>query len=63
MSVKLWTESGSEFRSEKGYFLLIVRTLYVMKSSGGAWRAKFLETLTSMGYRSTESGLYFWIKR
>ena len=33
---KLWTKSGSEFSSDKGYVLLIVRILYELKSSGAA---------------------------
>ena len=58
---KLWTESGSEFGSEKGYVFLIVRYIYGPKSSGAAWRYKLAETLSSMGYRSNESNHDFWI--
>ena len=52
---KLWTKAGSEFWSEKGYFLLIVRDLYGLKSPGEAWIAKLEEPLNSMGYRYNES--------
>ena len=34
-----------------------------MKSSGISWRAKLAETLTSMGYRSTESDPDVYINR
>ena len=42
---KMWIKAGSEFRSEKRYVFLIVRSLYGIKSSGAAWRAKLVETL------------------
>ena len=60
---KLWTIAGSEFGSEKGSIMLIVRALYGLKSSGAAWRAKLAETLDSLGYKPTEGDPDVWIKR
>ena len=42
---KLWTESGTEFGTEKGMVMIISRALYVLKSSGAAWRGKLAEPL------------------
>ena len=46
---KLWTESGTKSGNEKGMVIMITRALYVLKSSGAAWRAKIVETLMSLG--------------
>ena len=51
---KLCTKAGSESGSDKGYVSLIVRYIYVLKSSGKYFRSKLSETLNSMGYRYTE---------
>ena len=59
----LWTKSGSESGSEKGYVFLLVRALYGMKSSGEASRANPAEILNSVYYRSTESEPDVWIER
>jgi hypothetical protein len=60
---KLWTIAGSEFGSEKGSVMIIVRALYGLKSSGAAWRARFAETLRELGYRPSESDPDVWLKR
>ena len=52
---KMWTKSGSESGSDKGYLFLNLRDIYGPKSSGKAWRAKLAETLDSISYRHTES--------
>ena len=59
----LSTESGPEFGSEKGYVFLIVRNIYGLKSVGSAWRYNLVDTLNSMGHRSTDSDPEVWIKR
>ena len=48
---KLWTEAGTEFRTEKGMVMIIARALYGIKSSGAAWREKLADTLMSLGYQ------------
>ena len=55
---KLWTKTGSEFGSEKGYILLIVRCLYGLKPSGAAWISKPAYT-----HRSKDSDPDAWIER
>ena len=35
---KIWTESGTEFGTEKGMVMIISRALYGLKISGSAWR-------------------------
>ena len=42
---KLWTTAGPEFGSKAGSVMTISRALYGLKSSGAAWRAKFVDTL------------------
>ena len=52
---KLWTEAGTEFGTEKGMVMIIARVIYVLKSSGSAWRAKLVETLISLGKKSSKA--------
>ena len=37
---KLWTESGTEFGTEKGMVMIITIALYGLKSSGDVWRGE-----------------------
>ena len=59
---KLWTLAGSEFGSEKGSVMIICRALYGLKSSGASWRAKFADSLRSMGYVPTQADPDVWLK-
>ena len=43
--------------------LLILRTLYELKSSGASCRANLADTLNSMCYRSTKFYPDVWIKK
>ena len=45
----LWTEAGTYFGTEKVMVTIIARSLYELKSSVAAWRAKLGETLNSLG--------------
>ena len=60
---KLWTIAGSEFGSEKGSVMLIVKALYGLKSSGAAWRSKLAKTLRGLGYESSASDPDVWLKQ
>ena len=46
---KLWTETGTEFGSEKWAVIIIARSLYGLKNFGGVWRTKLAETLKPHG--------------
>ena len=48
---KLWTESGTDFGTEKGMVMIIARALYGLTSSGAAWRGKLAETYILLGYK------------
>ena len=48
---KLWTESSTEFGTEKGMVMIITRALYGLKRSGAAWKEKITETLMLLGYK------------
>ena len=43
--------------------IIIATSLYVLKSSGAAWRAKLAETLMSLGYKSSKLDADVWMKR
>ena len=60
---KLWTEAGTEFGTERVMVIIIARAIYVLKSSGAAWRGKLEETLMSLGYKSSEVDDGVWMKQ
>ena len=60
---KLWTIAGSEFGSEKGSVMIIVRALYGLKSSGAAWRATLAQSMEGLGYKPTQADPDVWTKR
>ena len=60
---KLLTESGTEFGTEKGMFMMISRALYGLESYGATLRAKLTETLMSLGYKSSTADADVWMKR
>ncbi|KAL7476422.1 hypothetical protein ACHAW6_005712 [Cyclotella cf. meneghiniana] len=49
---KIWTTLGKEFGDDCGQKAIIVRALYVLKSSGAALRAHLAGCLCKLGYRS-----------
>jgi len=51
---KLWTIAGPEIGSERGSIMIIFRSLYGLKSSGAAQRAKLAETMSTLQYRPTQ---------
>ena len=46
---KIWTVAGTEFGSEKGKVVLVVRALYGLNSPGAAWRQMLAQTLRYLG--------------
>jgi len=60
---KVYTTAGPEFGAElEGRYVLIVRALYGLKSSGAAWRAHLANTLQSPGYTSCLADPDVWMK-
>jgi Reverse transcriptase (RNA-dependent DNA polymerase). len=59
---KIWTVAGSEFGSEQGSVMLIVRALYGLKSSGAAWATTFAQSLRDLGYNQCQADPNVWLK-
>ena len=59
---RIWTVAGTDFGSEKGKVVLIVRRIYGLKSSGAAWRQMLAHILRDLGYASSKSDPYIWLK-
>ena len=59
---KIWTVAGTEFGSDKGKVMIIVRALYGLKSSGAAWRAMLAESLSDLGYKQSRADMDVWLK-
>ena len=62
---KIWTKDGPEFGSQQGCVVLVVRSLYGLKSRGASWRAMLEDTLGTdgLGYTSAAADKDVWIKR
>ena len=54
----IWFEGGIEYGEDKGKVLVVVRSLYGLKSSGLAWRAALAEELVQLGFKSTRADPY-----
>ena len=59
---KIWTAAGSEFGSEAGKNMLVVRALYVLKFSGAAFRDFLVEALYDLGYKSSVAYPDVWMR-
>ena len=59
---RVWVVAGPEFESEAGNNMLMRNTLYGLKSSGAAFSAFRADTLDAMGYRSSYSNPYLWLR-
>ena len=59
---KIWTVAGTEFGSEKVKVMLVVRTLYVLKSYSTAWRQLLAQTLRGLCYISPKTDTDIWLK-
>ncbi len=59
---KVYSTAGKEFGSHAGEFIIIVRALYGLKSSGAAWRSHLALTLTSLGYTSCLADPDVWFR-
>ena len=62
---KIWTKYGPEFESQQGCVMLIVISLYGLKSRGASGGAMLADTLGKygLGYTSTATYKDVWIKR
>jgi hypothetical protein len=50
---KVYCRAGPEFGPLEGKTLIVVKSLYGLKSSAERWRAHFADTLRSMGFESS----------
>ncbi len=61
---RVYTTAGAEFGAElKGKYVLIVKALYGLKSSGAAWRAHFANTLKDLGFFSCLADPDVWMHK
>ena len=52
---KIWFVACLDHGKRKGKVMVIVRSLYVIKSSGSSWRAIFAERLSEMNFVPTQA--------
>ena len=58
---KIWFEGGLEYGEDQGKILVVVRTLYGLKSAGASWRSTLASLLLDLGYESTKADPDVWI--
>ncbi len=59
---KIWFEAGVETGEDQGKALIVTRALYVLKSSGAAWRADLAASLRDMKFISSQTDPDVWIR-
>jgi hypothetical protein len=60
---KVYCPAGPEFGPNmQGKTLIVVKSLYVLKSSAERWQAHFAETLRSMGFQSSRADQDVWLR-
>ena len=60
---KIWDEYGPEFGSQNGKVIILGREIYCLDSSGAPCRVKLSDTLTSLGYKSSEAYTNIYLKQ
>ena len=59
---KIWTYLGPEHGDDEGKKVIIVRSLYGLKSSGAAFRAHLCECIAALGYKPCMEEPDLWLK-
>ena len=59
---KIWTKIVTDFGNDKEKFMIVVRTLNGLKSSGAVWRAMIAKTLLDLGYKPSREDMCLWMK-
>jgi hypothetical protein len=59
---RIWTRAGTEFGSEAGTPMLVIKALYGLRSSGAAFRALLAETLVKLGYKPSYADPDVWMR-
>ena len=52
---KIWTIAGPEFGQEEGSMMIVKISLYVLKSSGAAFRSNLAGVLRDLQYKPTKA--------
>ena len=59
---KVYTTAGPEFGSTQGRFMIIVKALYGLRSSGAMWHQHLAESLRALGFRPCEADPDLWMR-
>ena len=59
---KIWTKPGSEFERDHWQVMLIVQSLYGLKSSGAAWHKMFADGMYSIGCIPSKADPDVWMR-
>ena len=55
-------KDGTDVRNYKWKVMIVIRSLYVLKSSGEAWRSMLAKMLLDLGYKPSRSDMDVWMK-
>jgi Reverse transcriptase (RNA-dependent DNA polymerase) len=59
---KIWTIAGPVFGSDEGSIMIVVRTLYGLKSSGAAFRSMLSDCLYEIEYKPSRGDPDVWLR-
>ena len=60
---KIWTVAGPEFGTMQGRPLVVIKSLYGLKSSGARFHEHLADTLRSMGFQPSKGDPDMWIRQ
>ena len=60
---KIWFEGGTECWEDKGKVLIVVRSLYGIKSAGQSWRSELAQVLKDLDFVSKLAYPDVWIRQ
>ena len=60
---KVYIIAGAEFGDLKRHVLIIVKTLYGLRSSGARWHDRLLDCLRDINFKSCRDELDIWMRK
>jgi len=62
-SEMVFVKAGPEFGKNEGRYMIVVRALYGLESSGATWHRKLAENLRDMGFRPSKADYDLWMRQ
>eukprot|EP00957_Ditylum_brightwellii_P023711 1789369-Ditylum_brightwellii.AAC.1 len=58
---KVYFTIGTEFGAKKGQYVVVIWSLYELKTSGSAWRSFLIQSMYGLGFKSCKADPDLWM--